>query len=97
MNDKIEFIKPETVLEIKLGTKLIGTFQKMVMSLIKDKTSEELNKAHAEFETQVFTEEWIEYYYSALLLCNTFEKTAREQGCMDSMSIEEFTEKYQDK
>lgn len=86
---KVEIIMPSAIVEVKMSTGYYQKIQAIVGFLVKGKTNEEMQNAHAQIKEQDITEDWINHYETILILCREFELRAKEQGFIQSVSLEE--------
>lgn len=85
-----EVIKPDTILDISVGTGYYKKIQEATMFMSEGKSEEELKDALKQIETQNITSDWVNHYQTLLIFCKEFETKARELGHTQSVSEEEF-------
>lgn len=86
---KVEIIMPSAIVEIKMSTGYYQKIQAIVGFLVQGKTNEEMQNAHTQIKEQSITEDWINHYETILILCREFEMRAKEQGFIQSVSLDE--------
>jgi hypothetical protein len=86
---KVEIIMPSAIVEIKMSTGYYQKIQAIVGFLVSGKTNEEMQDAHTQIKEQNVTEDWVNHYETILILCREFETKAKEQGFIQSVSLEE--------
>lgn len=91
--EKIKLIKPEAIIDIKIGTGFLQKIQHVLMFLAKDLTPEQLAQYKKEAEEKIeFTEEWMHHITTVSTLLKELEINADAQGFsyeIDAPSIEE--------
>lgn len=85
----VEIIMPSAIVDIKMSTGYYQKIQAIVGFLVKGKTNEEMQDAHTQIKEQNVTADWINHYETILVLCKEFESKAKEQGFIQSVSLEE--------
>ena len=85
----VEVIMPSAIVEIKMSTGYYQKIQAIVGFLVKGKSAEQMQDAHAQIKDQNITEEWVSHYETILILCREFETKAKEQGFIQSVTLEE--------
>ncbi len=83
-----EVIKPDTILDIKMGTGYYRRIQDVTSHIIEGKSVEELQEGYKEISEQNITTPWVKHYETMLILCKEFETTARDKGFVDIVSEE---------
>ena len=79
--DKIKMIKPDAIIDIKIGTGFLQQIQQLLMFLAKDLTPEQLEQYKKEADEKVpFTEEWMSHITTISILLKEIETKADEQG-----------------
>ena len=86
---QVEIIMPSAIVEIKMSTGYYQKIQEIVGFLVLGKTNEEMQNAHTQIKEQSITEDWINHYETILILCREFEMRAKEQGFIQSVSLDE--------
>ena len=91
--EKIKVIKPEAVIDIKIGTGFLQRIQHVLIFLSKDLTPEQLAQYKKEADEKIpFTEEWMEHVTTLATLLKELEVNADTQGFsyeIDAPSTEE--------
>jgi hypothetical protein len=79
--DTIKMIKPEAIIDIKIGTGFLQQIQHVLMFLAKDLKPEELEQYKKEAEEKIpFTQEWMSHITTISVLLKEIETKAEEQG-----------------
>jgi hypothetical protein len=79
--DKIKMIKPDAIIDIKIGTGFLQQIQQLLMFLAKDLTPEQLEQYKKEADEKVpFTEECMSHITTISILLKEIETKADEQG-----------------
>jgi hypothetical protein len=79
--EKIKLIKPDAIIDIKIGTGFLQQIQHVLMFLAKDLTTEQLTQYKKEAEEKVpFSEEWMTHITTVSILLKEIETKAEEQG-----------------
>lgn len=86
---QVEIIMPSAIVEIKMSTGYYQKIQAIVGFLVIGKTNEQMQDAHTQIKEQAITEDWVNHYETILILCREFETKAKEQGFIQSVSLEE--------
>ena len=91
--EKIKVIKPEAVIDIKIGTGFLQRIQHVLIFLAKDLSPEQLAQYKKEADEKIpFTEEWMEHVTTLSTLLKELEINADTQGFsyeIDAPAIEE--------
>lgn len=85
-----EVIKPDTILEIKMGTGYYRRIQDVTSFIVEGKSVEELQAGYKEIADQNVTTPWVRHYETMLILCKEFETTARDNGHVDIVTEDVF-------
>jgi hypothetical protein len=91
-NDVIEVIKEDAIVSIKMSTGYYKRIQEVTKSLIENKSAGVMEIAHQSIREQKITEPWVFHYETLLILCNEFEKAAKEGNHIHQMTMAEFEE-----
>jgi len=86
----IDVIKEDAVVAIQMSTGYYKRIQEVTKFLIENKSSGVMELAHASIRDQKITEPWVFHYETLLILCNEFEKAAREGKHIHQMTMAEF-------
>lgn len=79
--DTIKLIKPEAIIDIKVGTGFLQRIQHVLIFLAKDLTPEQLAQYKKESDEKIpFTEEWMDHVTTLSTLLKEIETKADEQG-----------------
>lgn len=79
--DTIKMIKPDAVVDIKIGTGFLQKIQNLLMYLAKDLTPDQLAQYKKEADEKIpFTEEWMTHITTISILLKEIEVKADEQG-----------------
>lgn len=79
--DKIKMIKPDAIIDIKIGTGFLQQIQQLLMFLAKDLKSDQLEQYKKEADEKIpFTEEWMTHITTVSVLLKEIEEKADEQG-----------------
>jgi len=79
--DTIKMIKPDAIVDIKIGTGFLQQIQNLLMYLAKDLTPEQLAQYKKEAEEKIsFSEEWMTHVTTVSVLLKEIEVKADEQG-----------------
>lgn len=79
--DKIKMIKPDAIIDIKIGTGFLQQIQHLLMFLAKDLKPEQLEQYKKEADEKItFTEEWMSHVTTVSILLKEIETKADEQG-----------------
>jgi hypothetical protein len=87
---EIEAIKPDAMVDITIGTGYYKRVQDAVTFVIAGKTPEDLKTAHEQIKTDTVADDWVRHYETLIILCKEFEKTAKDKGFTQKMTVEEF-------
>lgn len=85
-----EIIKPDTVIDIAVGTGYYKKIQEATVFMTQGKSEEDIKSALSQIESQNITSDWVNHYQTLLIFCKEFETKARELGHTQSVSEEEF-------
>jgi hypothetical protein len=86
--ESIKMIKPEAIIEIKIGTGFLQQIQNLLVYLAKDLTPEQLDQYKKEAEEKIpFTEEWMNHVTTISTLLKELEIKADEQGFAYDMDV----------
>jgi hypothetical protein len=85
---KIETLKEDAVIVIKLNTHFYQRLVVVLRSIIDSKSPEELEKAGKEIESKNITEEWILNYETMLYLVKGVEEYAQANNLTEWKDIE---------
>jgi len=86
--ESIKMIKPEAIIEIKIGTGFLQQIQNLLIYLAKDLTPEQLNQYKKEAEEKTpFSEEWMNHVTTISTLLKELEIKADEQGFAYDMDV----------
>lgn len=89
-NEVIDVIKEDAIVSIKMSTGYYKRIQEATKSLIETKSPGVLEIAHQSIRDQKITEAWVFHYETLLILCNEFEKAAKETNQIQQMTVSEF-------
>ena len=89
-NEVIDVIKEDAIVSIKMSTGYYKRVQEATKSLIETKSPGVLEIAHQSIRDQKITEAWVFHYETLLILCNEFEKAAKETNQIQQMTVSEF-------
>jgi hypothetical protein len=77
----IKMIKPDAIIEIKIGTGFLQKLQNVTLFLTRDLTPEQLENYKNEAETNTgFSEEWMDHVTTMGTLLKELENNADLQG-----------------
>ena len=85
---EVEIIAAETMLDITMSSGYYNRIRTIVQNIITDH-SEEIESAHNQIQSQKIEDLWVYDYETLLILCNDFEKKAREAGFIKKVPYEE--------
>jgi len=85
---EVEIISAETMLDITMSSGYYNRIRTIVQNIITDH-SEEIESAHNQIQSQKIEDTWVYDYETLLILCNDFEKKARESGFIKKVPYEE--------
>ena len=85
---EVEIITAETMLDITMSSGYYNRIRTIVQNIITDH-SEEIESAHNQIQSQQIEDTWVYDYETLLILCNDFEKKAREAGFIKKVPYEE--------
>lgn len=91
---KITVIKGDAIVSIKIGAGFLQKLQKVMMNIVTDKSTEELDllkkciEAH-EKENAEFPETWMEDLFTLTVLINEIETTLIKEGQTEEKEIED--------
>ena len=81
-------IKPEAVVDIKIGTGFLQQIQHLLIYLAKDLTPEQLAQYKKEADEKIpFSEEWMTHITTISILLKEIELRAEEQGFGYEMDV----------
>jgi hypothetical protein len=86
----IEVIKEDAIVSIPMSTGYYKRIQAATKFLLENKSQGVIQLAHESIKNQNITEPWVFHYETLLILCNEFEKTARNENQVTQMTKEEF-------
>ena len=95
-NEVIDVIKEDAIVSIKMSTGYYKRIQEVTKSLIETKSSGVMEIAHQSIRDQKITEAWVFHYETLLILCNEFEKAAKESNQIQQMTMAEFEKHIKD-
>ena len=95
-NDVIDVIKEDAIVSIKMSTGYYKRIQEVTKSLIENKSSGVMEVAHNSIREQKIEEPWVFHYETLLILCNEFEKAAKEGNHIHQMTLAEFEKHMQE-
>lgn len=95
-NEVIDVIKEDAIVSIKMSTGYYKRIQEVTKSLIETKSSGVMDIAHQSIRDQKITEAWVFHYETLLILCNEFEKAAKESNQIQQMTMTEFEKHIKD-
>jgi hypothetical protein len=78
--DTLEIIEEKAIVNIKMSTSFFQRLQMLYMSMIKNKSSEEVQKFLEETKTQSITSEENYHIETLLILLSEFQKNAKAEG-----------------
>jgi hypothetical protein len=79
--ETIKMIKPDAIVDIKIGTGFLQQIQNLLMYLAKDLTTDQLAQYKKEAEEKIpFSEEWMTHITTISILLKEIEIKADEQG-----------------
>jgi len=87
--DLVEIIDEKAIVNIKMSTSFFQRLQMLYMSMIKNKSSEEVQKFLEETKTQSVSTEENYHIETLLILLSEFQKNAKTQGQTKIVSQEE--------
>jgi len=88
--DKIKMIKPDAIIDIKIGTGFLQKLQNLTVFLVKDLTPEQLETYKTEAEANKgFSEEWMDHVTTMSVLLKELETNADTQGFSFEQDITE--------
>lgn len=92
MSSTVKMLKKDALVPITIGTGFIQKLQSMLMSLIADRTEEEINLLQqlAEQE-QELPEPWMEHIQLLMVLLNELDASAQTNGFVIEKSVDELT------
>jgi len=85
---EVEIIAAETMLDITMSSGYYNRIRTIVQNMITDH-AEEIESAHNQIQSQKIEDIWVYDYETLLILCNDFEKKAREAGFIKKVPYEE--------
>ena len=86
--EKIRVIKPDAIVDIKIGTGFLQRIQHILIYMSKDLTPEQLEKYKKEAEENAeFSEEWMNHVTTLSTLLKEIENRADEQGFSYDMDV----------
>ena len=92
--NKIRVIKGDAIVSIKVGAGFLQKLQKVMMNIITDKSSEDLEtfkksaEAHEKKNTE-FSETWMEDLFTLSVLINEIESVLIKEGHTEEKDIED--------
>jgi hypothetical protein len=92
--NKITVIKGDAIVSIKVGAGFLQKLQKVMMNIVTDKSSEELEtfkksvELHEKENTE-FSETWMEDLFTLSVLINEIESTLIKEGHTEEQDIED--------
>lgn len=92
----IDVIKEDAIVSIKMSTGYYKRIQEVTKFLIESKSSGVMEIAHESIRDQKITEAWVFHYETLLILCNEFEKAAKEGNHIHQMTMAEFEKHVKD-
>lgn len=92
----IDVIKEDAIVSIKMSTGYYKRIQEVTKFLIESKSSGVMEIAHESIRNQNITEAWVFHYETLLILCNEFEKAAKEGNHIHQMTMAEFEKHVKD-
>lgn len=79
--DKIKMIKPDAIIDIKIGTGFLQKLQNLTIYLTKDLSTEQLEAYKTEAEANKgFSEDWMNHVTTMSVLLKELETNADTQG-----------------
>jgi hypothetical protein len=73
---KFKLIDPEAIISIDMNTNFYIRLKTIAMSMVKDKSKQEMENANAQIKNNKVTEEWVEHLETLYILINDFDKEA---------------------
>lgn len=89
---EIEIISPTAVISIKMSTGYYRRVQDATMSMVANRTPEEVEAAHKQIAEQNISEDWVKHYETLLILCKEFETICRQENQVEKVTPEKFME-----
>ena len=88
--DKIKMIKPDAIIDVKIGTGFLQKLQNLTIYFTKDLTPEKLENYKKEAEVNKgFSEEWMDHLTTMSILLKEIETNADKQGFTFEQEIPE--------
>lgn len=85
----VEVIKEDAIVSINMSTGYYKRIQNVIAFLLEGKPVSEVQAAHQAIASRKVTEPWIVQYETLLILCKEFEKSAKDNGFIEKMTIAE--------
>lgn len=82
MSQKITMLKPDAIVDVRIGSRIVHELQKIIVMLVSDRSDEEMalfNQQVAEQKTE-FSEPWMDAVYYTTILLKGVEEAAVLQG-----------------
>ncbi len=86
---KIEIVKPDAVIDVKIGTAFLKELQTVTVYLSSLKSTEELKEIVNKVNNKQELSEWEQVMYTMLVLVTTIEENARKEGLTTVEEVQE--------
>lgn len=96
-SELIEIIKDDAIVKMDVGFGFYKDMQVALQVFLKDKSSEEIKKAHKEFKENKFTEDWIFAYNTIAAFLNQFQELVKSSNQTEKITKEEYISKFGEK
>lgn len=86
MNEnQIPVIQKDAQIQLTFGTTFIKRMQEVMLSLVIDKTEEEMDLFAKELDEKKdsYSEEWMNHYMTMMIFLSSVDNAAQEQGFVD--------------
>jgi hypothetical protein len=95
---KVPVIRQDAQIPVVVGTGIIKRLQELAMSIIVEKTEEDIDRLESQLKQNIttFDEPWMNNYYTVMLLLNGIETKAIELGLVDNLDAEDVMTSQQD-
>lgn len=95
-SELIEIIKDDAIVKMDVGFGFYKDMQSALHILLKDKSSEDIKKAHKEFKENKFTEDWIFAYNTIGAFLNQFQELVKKSNQTEKITKEEYISRFKE-
>jgi hypothetical protein len=84
---QIEIIQPDSLIDLKISPSFLTRLHELLTWMITSQDAETVKAANERISKGEELEEWDEYYATLLILVNSIEEAAKEQGKTEMVEV----------